>query len=90
LKATALLAFMPGATNTANGPELAPAGIVMVIDVALQALIVTNAPFNKTTLLPCEAPNPEPEITTWLPIDPLVAERLVMIGAGAEGVLIET
>jgi hypothetical protein len=64
VKITALLSFMLGATDTTNGPEVAPVGIVMVIDVALQAFIVTSAPFSSTTLLPCEAPNPTPVITT--------------------------
>ena len=61
---TGLLSFMLGATDTAKGPEVAPDGIVMVMDVALQELMVTTAPFSITTLLPCKAPNPVPEITT--------------------------
>jgi hypothetical protein len=36
------------------------------------------------------APNPTPEITTWLPIDPVVAETLVITGAGAVTQLTET
>jgi hypothetical protein len=58
-----LPSFMLGPTETTNGPEVAPDGIVIVIDVALQELIVTGAPFSITTLLPCDAPNPVPEIT---------------------------
>jgi hypothetical protein len=64
VKITGLLSFMLGATDTAKGPEVAPEGIVMVIDVALQELIVTSALFRITTLLPCALPNPVPEITT--------------------------
>jgi hypothetical protein len=64
VKITGLLLFMLGATVTAKGPEVAPAGIVMVMDVALQELMVTPAPFSSTTLLPCAPPNPVPEITT--------------------------
>src|SRR4029077_1392266 len=60
---TGLLSSMPGPTETTRGPEAAPDGIVMVIDVALQKLTATRAPFSVTMLLPCEAPNPEPEIT---------------------------
>jgi len=45
---TGLLLFMLGATNTANGPEVAPAGIVMLIDVALHELMLTGMPFNIT------------------------------------------
>jgi hypothetical protein len=59
-----LLSFIPGATDTTNGPEVAPPGIVMLIDVALQVLIVTAVPFSNTTLFPWEPPNPVPEITT--------------------------
>ena len=64
MNVTRLLLFMLGATETAKGPEVAPDGIVMVMDVSLQELIVTNAPFSITTLLPCDAPNPVPVITT--------------------------
>jgi len=64
VKRTALLSFIPGATDTSNGPVVAPAGIVIVIDVPLQLLIVTAAPFSKTVLFPCDPPNPVPEITT--------------------------
>jgi len=60
---TGLLSSMPGPTETTKGPEVAPVGIVMVIDVGLQALIVTRAPLSVTMLLPCDAPNPDPEIT---------------------------
>jgi hypothetical protein len=59
-----LLSFMLGATDTTKYPEVAPAGMVIRIEVALQVLIVTGAPFRYTTLLPCDVPNPEPEITT--------------------------
>jgi hypothetical protein len=52
VNATGLLSFMLGPTETTKGPEVAPDGIVMVIDVALQELIVTRAPFSVTMLLP--------------------------------------
>src|SRR5229473_1499025 len=81
---------MLGATDTTKGPEVAPDGIVMVMDVALQELIVTSAPFSSTTLLPWEAPNPVPEINTGLPMDAVVAEMLLITGAGAEAELTET
>src|SRR2546427_12226793 len=74
---------MLGAMDTSNDPEVAPTGIVMLIDVLLQVLTVTAAPFSNTALPPCEAPNPVPEITTWLPMDPVVAETAVMTGTGA-------
>ena len=60
---TGLLSSMPGPTETTKGPEVAPDGIVMVIEVGLQELTVTRAPLSVTMLLPCDAPNPEPEIT---------------------------
>jgi len=81
---------MLGATETNNGPDVAPAGIVIVIAVPLHVLIVTAVPFSRTALPPCEAPKPEPLITTWLPIVPVVAETLVMTGAGAAPELTDT
>ena len=90
VKRTALLSFIPGATDTSNGPDAAPAGIAIVIDVPLQLLIVTPTPFSKTALPPCDPPNPVPEITTWLPIDPVVADTPVIAGAGAAAELTDT
>src|SRR3989442_1354630 len=81
---------MLGAMDTSKSPEVAPSGIVIVMDVPLQVLIVTAAPFSRTALPPCEAPNPAPEITTWLPIEPVVAETAVITGAGAAAVLTDT
>src|SRR5256885_1005967 len=82
MKPTALLSSIPGATETSNGPLVAPDGMVSVSDVALQLLIVTAAPFSSTVLPPCVAPKPVPAITTWLPTDPVVAETPVIAGAG--------
>jgi hypothetical protein len=62
----------------------------MLIEVALQVLIVTAVPFSRTTLLPWEAPNPVPVITTGLPMDPVVADKLLITGAGAEAELTDT
>ena len=90
MKVTGLLLFMLGATDTAKGPEVAPDGTVMVMDVVLQELMVTSPPFSVTMLLPWDPPNPVPEITTGLPIGPVVAEALVMTGAGAEAELTDT
>src|SRR5215469_5815221 len=75
---------MLGATDTSIGPVVAPAGMVIVSEVSLQVLMVTAAPLSSTALPPCVAPKPEPEITTWLPIDPVVAETAVINGAGAD------
>jgi len=90
VKGMALLLFMLGATETTSGPEVAPAGIVMVIEVLLQELMVTGAPFSVTRLLPCGEPNPVPEITTWLPTGPVVADTLLITGAGAAAEFTET
>jgi len=40
---TGLLLFMLGATEAAKGPEVAPDGIVMVMDLSLQELIVVTS-----------------------------------------------
>jgi hypothetical protein len=90
VKVTGLLAFMVGATKTANVPELAPVGIVAVIEVLLQELMVSATPFNITWLVPCGAPNPVPEITTWLPTGPAVVDNPLITAAGALGVLTDT
>jgi len=81
---------MPGATDTTNGPEVAPTGMVMLMDVALQVLMVTAVPFSRTTLFPWGAPNPVPDSTTGLPMDPVVADVLLITGAGAEAELTDT
>ncbi len=64
MKITGLLSFMLGATDTTNGPEVAPVGIVMPMEVAFQLLMVTAAPFSSTTLLPWGAPKFAPLIVT--------------------------
>jgi hypothetical protein len=64
VKSMALLSFMLGATDTTSGPDVAPDGIVIVMEVLLQEFTVTGASFKRTTLLLCEAPKTDPEITT--------------------------
>ena len=64
VKITALLSFMLGAADTTSGPEVAPEGMVMLMEVLLQEVMVICIPFTSTMLLPCVAPNPVPEITT--------------------------
>jgi len=81
---------MLGATETVSGPEVAPEGIVMLIDVSLQELTGTGEPLNMTSLLPCDPPNPEPEMVTGLPVVPVVAETDKMLGPGVEVVLMDT
>jgi len=87
---TGLLSFMLGATETSNGPDVAPEGMVMLIDVLLHELIITGVAFRVTTLPPWEAPKLEPVITTALPIAAVVVETLVMTGAGTSDELTET
>ena len=81
---------MPGATETNRGPDVVPEGRVIVIDVLFQDPTVAVVPLSNTRLFPCEDPNPEPEITTWLPIGPVVAERLDITGAALAVVLTDT
>ena len=64
VNATALLSFIVGATATNNGPDAAPAGIVITIAASLQELIVTAARLSSTTLPLGAAPNPEPLMVT--------------------------
>jgi len=85
-----LLSFRLGATDTTNGPEVAPAGIVTLMEVAFQVLIVTAAAFSNTALFPWEEPKFKPLIVTGLPIDPVVAETLVITGAGAAAEFADT
>ena len=70
VKVTGLLLFILGATETIIGPDVAPAGTVMVIELSLQLVIVTGAPFSVTALLPCENPNAVPDINTCAPSRP--------------------
>jgi hypothetical protein len=81
---------MLGATETTSGPEVAPLGTVVVIEVAVHELTVAGVSFKRTTPLPCEAPKFDPLITTWLPAGPVVAETLVITGAGFAAELIDT
>lgn len=71
---------MLGPTRTQISAVVAAVGIVMVMEVALHELTVTGASFKTTALLPCEVPNPEPEITTCVPTGPVVVDRLVITG----------
>jgi hypothetical protein len=89
-KLTGLLSFMFGARLTTREPEVAPVGIVNTMDVLLQVLIVIGTAFSDTRLPPCVDPKLEPVIVTWLPIDPVVADKLEITGAGAAAELIDT
>jgi len=80
VKRTALLSFMLGATETSK-PEVLT-GMVMLIDVLLQVLMVTAAPFSRTALALARLQNQNRK-SHLLPMDPVVAETAVMTGAGA-------
>ena len=90
VKVTGLLAFMLGATETTNGPEVDPAGTLVLIVLLLQLLIVAAEPFNITVLVPCVAPNPVPDITTGFPAVPVVAETVLIAGDITEAKLTDT
>src|SRR5215813_409046 len=90
LKVMQLLALMPGATATCSGPEVAPGGIVITIDVSLQELTVTGAPLSVTRLAPSEAPKPDPIIVTWSPMVPVVADTLLISGLTEEAEVTDT
>jgi len=64
VKYTGLLQFILGFTQTAKYPEVAPVGIVIVIDVLLQELIDAGRSFTNTVLAPCVVPNPVPDMST--------------------------
>jgi len=81
---------MLGATETDSTPDVAPGGTVTTMEVSLQELIVIGLLLSMTALAPADAPNPEPVMITWLPIDPVSAETLVITGPGAEAKFTDT
>jgi hypothetical protein len=81
---------MLGCTETSSGPEVAPEGIVMTIEVLVHELTVTGTSLSVAKLPFCEAPKPDPLMSTWLPTDPVVADVLVMVGAADAVELMET
>jgi hypothetical protein len=87
---TGLLSFILGATDTTKNPDVAPAGIVMLIEVSPQEFIVTGVALRVTTLFPWDAPKLAPLIITWLPIAPVVAETLVTTGSAVTDELTDT
>jgi hypothetical protein len=71
-------------------PDVAPVGIVMLIEVLLQEFTVTGTAFSVTKLGPRVAPKLSPVMVTWLPIGPVVTESPVIAGAGLALELTET
>ena len=60
------------------------------MELAFHEFTVSAVPFKKTTLPFCAAPKPLPEITTWLPILPVVAETLASTGTDPAPKLTDT
>lgn len=74
------LLLFPVPTETSNCPDVAPVGIVNSMEVEVQESTVMLVPLSVTWLLPCDAPNPDPKIPTCPPVEPVVAEMLLMTG----------
>ena len=79
---------MLGAVVTTIGPDVAPDGIVREIEVLLQVTIVTSVPLS--LVRPTCDPKFDPEIVTWLPAAPVVAESPLIIGAAVLPDVMET
>src|SRR4029077_6969396 len=77
---TGLLESMVGPSSTLRKPDVAPAQIVMEMDVALHELTIIGKSFKTTKLELCVVPKLEPVIVTCVPIGPVVAETELMIG----------
>ncbi len=76
VNATPLLG--PPVVVTTTLPVVAPAGTVAVILPTLQAVTVAVAPLKVTLPVPCEAPKPDPAITTDAPTVPVLGVRLLI------------
>jgi hypothetical protein len=81
VKKTGLLLSKLGATSTTTSPEVAPVGIVTVIEELPHELTVIAASFRSTTLLPWLDPNPVPLMAKELPTEPVVADNVDITGA---------
>src|SRR5258708_1212193 len=81
---------MLGPANTNKSPDVAPLRMVKIMAESLQELIGTGMPLSITTLLPSEAPKPEPEIPICVPTGPVVAEIFEMEGTAIAEELIVT
>ena len=67
-------------TVTTMLPVVAPLGTGTVMLVSVHAVGVPATPLNVTELVPFEAPNAEPAITTDVPTGPEAGVTLVMTG----------
>ena len=80
VKLVALIAVLP-ATVTVITPVVAPAGTVVVMDVAVLDVDVASVPLNRTVLLPGVALKFVPVMVTVVPIGPVVGVKKVMVGS---------
>jgi hypothetical protein len=76
VKVAALVAVPPGVV-TLIVPEVAPAGTLAVIDAAELTVKVALVPLNETAVAPVKF---VPLMVTLVPTDPLVGEKLVIVG----------
>src|SRR4051794_18606125 len=75
---------MLGPTVTTTAPEVAPDGTVKMMEVAVHELIVVAAPLSVTWLPETWVlPKFEPVTVTWVPTGPVVADNVLIAGAGA-------
>ena len=72
-------------TVTSIAPVLAPTGTVTVKDVAVAAETVATTPLNLTVLLAEVALKFAPEIMIVVPTNPLMDDKLVIVGEGVTG-----
>ena len=68
-------------TVTTTLPVVAPAGTGTTMLVADHEVGVALIPLKATVLVPCVAPKFEPAIVTEVPTEPLVGDRVVILGA---------
>lgn len=62
-------------TVTTTGPLIAPLGIVVVMEVLLQAKTAAVVPLKVTLLVPWVFPNPSPKTVTIVPVGPRFGDR---------------
>ena len=82
VKSVALVAVLP-ATVKEIFPVVAPAGTVVVMDVAVLAAITDVVPLNLTVLFAGIVLKFVPMIVTFVPIGPEVGVNEIMVGVGA-------
>jgi hypothetical protein len=76
----ALLATPPTVTTMLPLPAVAAFGTAAVMEVGLQFVATATVPLKATVLVPCGAPNPNPETVIATPAMPDVDDKLVTVG----------